>query len=44
VNIWRQWFAHVFHAKNGPAQLVKAFLVRYAGNFFIMAYCALPCL
>ena len=42
ANIYLHWFDHVFHAKNGPAQRVRAALVRYADDFVVLARSAGP--
>jgi len=42
LGIYLHWFDHVFHAKNGPAQRVRAALVRYADDFVVLARSAGP--
>ena len=37
ANIYLHWFDHAFHRADGPAQWVKAKLVRYADDFVVLA-------
>jgi RNA-directed DNA polymerase len=37
ANIYLHWFEKVFYAGNGPAVWAKAYLVRYADDFMVLA-------